>query len=48
MILTAIEAIKALAVVRLDAFGFVQLLQVYIAEIPYKQEEQVGEVTSES
>ena len=48
MILTAVEPIKALAVVHLDAFGFVQLLQAYTAEIPYRQEEQADEVTSGS
>lgn len=36
-----------LAVVHLDAFGFEQLLQAHVAEIPCRQEERAGEVVSE-
>jgi len=36
-----------LAVVHLDAFGFEQLLPLYVAEIPCKQEEQAVVVISD-
>lgn len=45
-ILTATEPTIKLAVVRLDVFGFEQLLQVSVAGIPCKQEEQAAEATS--
>lgn len=38
---------RKLVAVHLNAFGFEQLLQLYAAEIPCKQEEQAGAIASE-
>ena len=46
MSLTAIESINTLVVVHLNAFEFEQLLQLYAAEIPCKQQAQAGSVAS--
>lgn len=45
--LTAIQPTRQLVVEHPDVFGFEQPLQVSVAEIPCKQQEQAAEVTSQ-